>query len=76
MPVTTTQSAASERIVSAMNGWMMLIVNFALLLGAAFMASRLAEFAPPCECFAACSPSSAFSCWAAISPCSRIKHGF
>lgn len=47
MPVTTTQSAASERIVSAMNGWMMLIVNFALLLGAAFMASRLAEFAPP-----------------------------
>ncbi len=47
MPVTTTQSAASERIVSAMNGWMMLIVNFALLLGAAFMASRLAEFALP-----------------------------
>ncbi len=37
MPVKATQSAASERIVSTMNGWGMLIVNFALLLGAAFM---------------------------------------
>jgi regulator of protease activity HflC (stomatin/prohibitin superfamily) len=37
MPVKATQSAASERIVSTMNGWGMLIVNFALFLGAAFM---------------------------------------
>ena len=37
MPVKATQSAASERIVSTMNGWGMLIVNVALLVGAAFM---------------------------------------
>ena len=37
MPVKATQSAASERIVSTMNGWGMLIVNFALLIGAGFM---------------------------------------
>jgi regulator of protease activity HflC (stomatin/prohibitin superfamily) len=37
MPVKATQSATSERIVSTMNGWGMLIVNFALLVGAGFM---------------------------------------
>jgi regulator of protease activity HflC (stomatin/prohibitin superfamily) len=34
MPVKAAQSAASESIVSTMNGWGMLIVNFALLIGA------------------------------------------
>ena len=37
MPVKAAQSAASERIVSTMNGWGMLIVNFALFVGAGFM---------------------------------------
>jgi regulator of protease activity HflC (stomatin/prohibitin superfamily) len=37
MPVKATQSAASERIVGTMNGWGMLIVNFALFVGAGFM---------------------------------------
>ena len=37
MPVKTTQSAASERIVSAMNGWGMLIANLALLIAAAWL---------------------------------------
>ncbi len=37
MPAKATQPASSERIVSAMNGWGMLIVNIALLAGAAFM---------------------------------------
>ena len=37
MPVQTTQSAASERVVSAMNGWGMLIVNLALLGAAAWL---------------------------------------
>src|ERR1700749_1397448 len=34
MPVKPTQSAASERIVSAWNGWAVLVVNFALIAGA------------------------------------------
>jgi hypothetical protein len=34
------QPAAAERVVSPMNGWMMLIVNAALLFGAAFVAYR------------------------------------
>jgi regulator of protease activity HflC (stomatin/prohibitin superfamily) len=37
MPVKTSQSAASERIVSAMNGWGMLIANLALLIAAAWL---------------------------------------
>ena len=37
MPVKTTQSVASEHVVSAMNGWGMVLVNFVLLVGAAFM---------------------------------------
>ena len=37
MPVQTTPSAASERVVSAMNGWGMLIVNLALLGAAAWL---------------------------------------
>jgi regulator of protease activity HflC (stomatin/prohibitin superfamily) len=49
MPVRPTRSAATEHVVGAMNGWMMLIVNFALLLGAAFMANRIAGFALPLQ---------------------------
>jgi regulator of protease activity HflC (stomatin/prohibitin superfamily) len=37
MPVKPAQSAASERIVSALSGWGMLIVNLALLVGAAWL---------------------------------------
>ncbi len=37
MPARTTQSAASERIVNAMNGWGMLVVNIVLLIVAACM---------------------------------------
>jgi regulator of protease activity HflC (stomatin/prohibitin superfamily) len=37
MPAQTAQPAASERIASAMNGWGMLILNIALLLGAAYL---------------------------------------
>jgi regulator of protease activity HflC (stomatin/prohibitin superfamily) len=37
MPARTTQSAASERIVNAMNGWGMLVVNIVLLIAAACM---------------------------------------
>src|ERR1700759_2637852 len=37
MPAATTQSAASERIVSALNGWGVLIVNIALILAAILM---------------------------------------
>jgi regulator of protease activity HflC (stomatin/prohibitin superfamily) len=48
MPVTSAQ-AASERVVSALNGWMMLIVNIALLIGAAFVASRAAEVGGPIQ---------------------------
>jgi regulator of protease activity HflC (stomatin/prohibitin superfamily) len=48
MPVRPAQ-AASERVVSAMNGWMMLIVNFALFLGAAFMAGHVADVAGPIQ---------------------------
>jgi regulator of protease activity HflC (stomatin/prohibitin superfamily) len=42
-------TAATENVVSAMNGWMMLIVNLALLLGAAFMAQGIAAFAFPLQ---------------------------
>jgi len=48
MPVIPAQ-AASERIVSTLNGWMMLIVNFALLIGAAFVAGHAAEVAGPIQ---------------------------
>jgi regulator of protease activity HflC (stomatin/prohibitin superfamily) len=37
MPVRSIQTAASERIVGAMNGWGMLILNIALLIAAACM---------------------------------------
>ena len=37
MPAQTTQPVAAERIASAMNGWGMLILNIALLLGAAYL---------------------------------------
>jgi regulator of protease activity HflC (stomatin/prohibitin superfamily) len=47
MPVNSTQTAASERVVSAMNGWGMLIVNIALLIGAAAMAGPTAESSVP-----------------------------
>jgi regulator of protease activity HflC (stomatin/prohibitin superfamily) len=39
MPVKNTQSAAAERVVSAMNGWGMLIVNLALFIAAAWLTS-------------------------------------
>jgi len=42
MPAKTTQPAASERIASAMNGWGMLILNIALLLGGAYLISLTA----------------------------------
>jgi regulator of protease activity HflC (stomatin/prohibitin superfamily) len=48
MPATPAQ-AASERVVSTLNGWMMLIVNFALLIGAAFVASHAAEVGGPIQ---------------------------
>ena len=48
MPVRPVQ-AASERVVSALNGWMMLIVNFSLLIGAAFVAGHAAEVAGPIQ---------------------------
>ncbi|HEX3950547.1 MAG TPA: SPFH domain-containing protein [Steroidobacteraceae bacterium] len=47
MPVKATQSAASERIVSSMNGWAMLIVDIALLIGAAAVLWQTADFAGP-----------------------------
>ncbi|HEY2780226.1 MAG TPA: SPFH domain-containing protein [Steroidobacteraceae bacterium] len=47
MPVKSIQSAASERIVSAMNGWGMLIVNIALLIGAAAVLGLAAGFSGP-----------------------------
>jgi regulator of protease activity HflC (stomatin/prohibitin superfamily) len=49
MPLSPTRSAATEHVVGAMNGWMMAIINFVLLVGAAFMASRMAEFALPLQ---------------------------
>jgi regulator of protease activity HflC (stomatin/prohibitin superfamily) len=42
-------TAAAENVVGAMNGWAMLIVNLVLLLGAAFMAQRIAVFAFPLQ---------------------------
>jgi len=47
MPVKAAQSAASERVVSTMNGWGMLIVSFALLLGAGFMLTRTTGLVVP-----------------------------
>jgi regulator of protease activity HflC (stomatin/prohibitin superfamily) len=52
MPMKPAQAAAAERVVSAMNGWMMLIVNFALLLGAAFVGYRMAAVAGPMQVLA------------------------
>jgi regulator of protease activity HflC (stomatin/prohibitin superfamily) len=49
MPLRPTRSAATEHVVGAMNGWMMAIIDFALLVAAAFMASRMAEFALPLQ---------------------------
>jgi regulator of protease activity HflC (stomatin/prohibitin superfamily) len=46
------QPAAAEHVVSAMNGWMMLIVNFALFLGAAFVGYRMAAVASPMQVLA------------------------
>jgi regulator of protease activity HflC (stomatin/prohibitin superfamily) len=47
MPAKTTQSAASEHIASALNGWGMLILNFALLLGAAYLLNLAAAEGGP-----------------------------
>jgi regulator of protease activity HflC (stomatin/prohibitin superfamily) len=49
MTTKPTQTAASERVVSALNGWMMLIVNIALLLGAAFVCYRVAAVGSPLQ---------------------------
>jgi regulator of protease activity HflC (stomatin/prohibitin superfamily) len=49
MTTNPAQPAASERVVSAMNGWMMLIVNVALLLGAAFVVYRVAAVGSPMQ---------------------------
>jgi regulator of protease activity HflC (stomatin/prohibitin superfamily) len=46
MPAITTQSAASERIASVMNGWGMLILNIALLLGGAYLINLAAAGGP------------------------------
>jgi regulator of protease activity HflC (stomatin/prohibitin superfamily) len=47
MPVKTTQSVASERIAGTMNGWGMLILNIALLLGAAYLINLAAADGGP-----------------------------
>jgi regulator of protease activity HflC (stomatin/prohibitin superfamily) len=47
MPAQTTQPVAAERIASAMNGWGMLILNFALLLGAAYLINLAAAGSGP-----------------------------
>jgi len=47
MPAKTTQAAASERIASAMNGWGMLILDIALLLGGAYLISLAAAEGGP-----------------------------
>jgi regulator of protease activity HflC (stomatin/prohibitin superfamily) len=52
MPMKPAQPAAAEHVVSAMNGWMMLIVNFALFLGAAFVGYRMAAVASPMQVLA------------------------
>jgi regulator of protease activity HflC (stomatin/prohibitin superfamily) len=52
MRMTPAQPVAAERVVSAMNGWMMLIVNFALLVGAAFVGYRMAAVGSPLQILA------------------------
>jgi regulator of protease activity HflC (stomatin/prohibitin superfamily) len=47
MPAKTTQPAASERIARAMNGWGMLILNIALLLGGAYLINLTAGAGGP-----------------------------
>jgi regulator of protease activity HflC (stomatin/prohibitin superfamily) len=47
MPVKNTQAAAAERIIGTMNGWAMLVVNIALLVGAAAVLGPTAGFAGP-----------------------------
>ena len=47
MPAKNSQPAASERIVNAMNGWGMLILNIALLLGAAYLFNSAAAEGGP-----------------------------
>jgi regulator of protease activity HflC (stomatin/prohibitin superfamily) len=47
MPARTTQSAASERIFSAMNGWGMLILNIALLFGGFYLIALTAADGGP-----------------------------
>jgi len=47
MSAKTTQPVASERIASAMNGWGMLILNIALLLGGAYLINLAAGAGGP-----------------------------
>jgi regulator of protease activity HflC (stomatin/prohibitin superfamily) len=49
MPTKPGQPVAAERVVSAMNGWMMLVVNVALFLGAAFVIYRVAAVGSPLQ---------------------------
>jgi len=51
MPTRPAQAAAAERVVSAMNGWMMLIVNFGLFLGAT-LSYRMAAVGGPMQVLA------------------------
>lgn len=52
MPTKPAQPVAAEHVVSAMNGWMMLIVNVALFLGAAFVGYGMAAAAGPMQVLA------------------------
>jgi hypothetical protein len=47
MPAHTTQPVAAERIASAMNGWGMLILNIALLVGAVYFVNLAAAEGGP-----------------------------
>ena len=49
MPTKPAQPAAAELVVSAKNGWMMLIVNAALLLSAAFVTYGVAAVGSPLQ---------------------------
>jgi regulator of protease activity HflC (stomatin/prohibitin superfamily) len=53
MPAKTSQPS-SERIASAMNGWAMLVLNFALLLGAAYLINLTAAEGGPLRVVAGC----------------------
>jgi regulator of protease activity HflC (stomatin/prohibitin superfamily) len=47
MAVKPTQSAASERTISVMNGWVVLVVNFIVLIGALYLFGTTADTGGP-----------------------------